>query len=267
MIAYSRLLLYAVALPCLAPRCAAAETKPSLDTVLAKWEAATAKVKTLDAHVYRWRYDSVFSSQNRDLRPDEGRFYYEGPKAAYLKIESNKPEERSRLEETFIWRDHETLRLNAHSHTWDRLDWPALVLRDTHYPDDILDADIPDGFWSALAMSFYYSLHEPKNVIPLTIDVHASELRKRLDLSLRDQGDRFLITAVPKKSPKGRWYSKIEVIVDAKTYLTTAIRLTTPNGKDQTVWMLDDVNINKRPQDRDKLLSPDLRGLRVHEIG
>ena len=66
MVALIRLISVAVVLACLSNHSAVAETDRSLDTVLAKWEAATAKIKTLDAKVYCWRYDTFAFVSGRE---------------------------------------------------------------------------------------------------------------------------------------------------------------------------------------------------------
>jgi len=44
----------------------AKEPDPTVDSVLAKWEEASQKCKTLDAKLTVWRYDQVF---DRDHQP------------------------------------------------------------------------------------------------------------------------------------------------------------------------------------------------------
>jgi len=254
--AMSRFLLCAVVPACLAAHCFAVETKPSLDTVLAKWEAATAKIKTLDARVYRWKYDSVFGSPNKEPLPEEGRFYYEAPQVGCLQIKSDKRAAWKGLSEMIVWHEKDTLMFDG-----ERRNCTKFVLPDS----TTRDWQPMDGFWPGFA-AFLRALQNPMSALPLTIDIHSAEIRERYVLTFQDQGDRYLIRAIPKKASAGASYCKIEVLVDSKTYLTAAIESISPNGKDRMVWMLADVKINERPTDRDQLLSPDLHGLVVREV-
>jgi hypothetical protein len=60
-------------------------------------------------------------------------------------------------------------------------------------------------------------------------------------------------------------YCEIDVILNAKTYMTYATREILPNGIDRTVRVFSDQKVNERPTDRDQLIDPDLSGLRVIE--
>ncbi len=102
-------------------------------------------------------------------------------------------------------------------------------------------------------------------MLPLTVQVDAAELRKNYFLTFYDHMDQFLITAYPKNAQTGIVFSKIEVFIDAKTYLTTDVQYFAPNGKDSTIWKFEDVKLNTRPRDHDELLSPNLHGLAVGE--
>ncbi len=254
--AESRFLLCAVVSACLAAHCFAAEAKPSLDTVLAKWEAATAKIKTLDARVYRWKYDSVFGSPNKEPPCEEGRFYYEVPNVGCWQIKSGKRAAWNGLSEMMVWHEKDTLMFDGERRNCTKFVWPDSTTR---------DRQPMDGFWPAFA-AVVRALQNPASALPLTIDVHAAEIRERYVLTFQDRGERYLIRAIPKKASAGASYSRIEILVDSKTYLTAAIENFSPDGKDRMVWMLADVKINERPADRDQLLSPDLHGLVVSEM-
>ena len=60
-------------------------TGSTVDSVLAKWEEASQKCKTLDAKLTVWRYDDVF---DRDHQPTitQGRFYYKAPNLGRYEI-------------------------------------------------------------------------------------------------------------------------------------------------------------------------------------
>ena len=72
---------------------------PTVDSVLAKWEEASQKCKTLDAKLTVWRYDDVF---DRDHQPTitQGRFYYEAPNLGRYEIRKT-PGRDERLVEHF----------------------------------------------------------------------------------------------------------------------------------------------------------------------
>ena len=69
--------------------------------------------------------------------------------------------------------------------------------------------------------------------------------------------------AVPKQQADKACFREIDVILSAKTYMTVATQVVSPNGRDRMVHQLSDTKVNQRPSDRDQLLAPDLSGLQV----
>ena len=59
------------------------------------------------------------------------------------------------------------------------------------------------------------------------------------------------------------FYREIEVILDAKTYLTQAIQLIHSAGNSRTVYQLMEQKAEPAPSDRDELIKPDLSGFKV----
>jgi hypothetical protein len=254
MNAINRVSLIALLSYCIGATAAAAESKPSLDSILAKWEAATAKIKTLDAKIYRRQYDSIFGSPNTKPESEEGRFYYEGPKSGCLQIKSKDGEGWHGLSSMFVWRENELLMIDGPCCTCEKYVLPVARSRDSN----------PNDSFICLLRNAFDSLRSPRNYLPFTVDVHVAEFKNDWELSLTDQRDPFLITARRKKTNSGFQYSRIDVRVDGKTYLTTAIRCFTPNGTDYIEWKFEDVKYNERPRDRERLLSPDLHGIELH---
>jgi hypothetical protein len=251
MAALRLFLLLAFLRACLAADCStAAEPKLSSDVVLAKWEAATSKVKTLDANVLRWKYDAVFSP-NQTSAPDEGRFYYEAPNVGSLQIKSRDRRLWSwkGLSEMCVWSGKDTLLIDGERRSCEKYVWPEK--RDP--------SEAPFGF-----MGILDCIRFPCRVLPLTLMVHAAEIRDRYRTTVVEQPGQYLVTALPKKADEAIWNSKIECLVDSKTFLTTAVQVYSPNGKDRVVWELKESKINERAKDRDQLILPDLKGLIQH---
>ena len=96
----------------------AKEPDPTVDSVLAKWEEASQKVKTLDAKLTVWRYDQVF---DRDHQPTitQGRFYYEAPNLGRYEIRKTAKgatNDWSSISEAIIWTGKETLWIEGDTH-------------------------------------------------------------------------------------------------------------------------------------------------------
>ena len=89
-------------------------SKPTVDSVLAKWEAASQACKTLDAKLIVWAYDNVFDNGQPTIK--YGRFYYEAPNQGRYEVRTNPAgitNDRSNISEAIIWTDKETLRIDG----------------------------------------------------------------------------------------------------------------------------------------------------------
>ncbi len=236
--------------------CAAAvEPKLSLDTVLAKWEAASDKCKTLDAKVTEFRYDGVFSPDRPTIQ--RGRFYYEAPNSGRFQLQSEHGSGWQGLSEAIIWNGEETLVIDGQGRVCQKISWKNWKSGKDVSEDDAL------GWFVALIHGLE---HPTMTYLPLVVDIHGAEIRDRFKLSLEDRGEQILITAVPKKQGVASLYSEIQVLLNAKTWMTHAVQVRSPNHKDYTVIVLEYSKINERPKDRDQLLSPDLHSLEVTEL-
>ena len=99
--------------PRLSPRNAKA-SKPTVDSVLAKWEAASQMCKTLDAKLTVWKYDGVFGNGQPEV--SYGRFYYEAPNQGRYEIwtgPEGKTNDWSTTSVAFIWNGKETLQIDG----------------------------------------------------------------------------------------------------------------------------------------------------------
>jgi hypothetical protein len=246
--------------------CFAHDPAANLDSLLAKWEAASQKCRSLDAKVTRIRYSG------RGDRPTiaKGRFYYEAPNLGCFDIterSAGTPSDSSRI----VWKGGETLWINEDAQTC--LKFSVAKLGELTKPPRAPTGDTPSGSLSFFAGTYdelwggshdlWKVLYDPRIALPLVIDIRSPEVDQRYSLSLVRGGEEIRLKAVS-KLPSGRAdYGEIDVILNAKTYMTYAIRMALPDSQQQVVFILDDQKINQRPSDREKLLNPDLSGLRV----
>ena len=90
----------------------AKEPDPAIDSVLAKWEETSQKVKTLDAKLTVFRYDGVFGDGTQTIT--QGRFYYERRNLGRYEIHKRNTatgvtNDWSNLAEVIIWTGKEKL--------------------------------------------------------------------------------------------------------------------------------------------------------------
>jgi hypothetical protein len=272
----SRFLLAAVLItvPLAAARSLASESRTSLNAVLAKWESASQKCKSLDAKLTIWHYDGVFHDDKPTI--EHGRFYYESPGIGRLQIGNTgdeKADDWNGLSEVIVWNGDSTLTIDPRSLICVQYSKAAM-----HAALDAAEknGDKPDGGWlgqlfSGFGVALANHYISPQRCLPLVVDIRGDDLRARFDLTIDQRDGRPCITAVPNRKAERECYSKIEVLLDAKTNMTSAIQVFSIKGphhardglaagtqSDRIVYELSSVKINQRPSDRDRLLDPDV---------
>jgi hypothetical protein len=247
-------------------RAVAEEAAGDLDSVLAKWEEASQKCQSLDANLTVYRYDDVFRDRTTTM---QGRFYYEAPNKGRYEIRRGdpaKPNDWSEVSEVTIWTGDEVLWIDGNQRTCRRLSLAQLPKLD-ELPIAAGGGSTSSGLFgfAARMISFVYRrMLAPKDFLPLTIDILAAEVRERFSVTIaRVDGVEIELRALPKRSPDTADYCEIDVILNAKTYMTYAVQTILPGGRERLVCVLNDQKVNHRPADRDQLLNPDLSGLRV----
>jgi hypothetical protein len=248
------------------------EPDPTVESVLARWEEASHKCRTLDAKVTVFHYDDVFGQGDRPTIT-QGRFYYETPNIGRYETSAGgkgTPNDWLRVSEAIVWQGDKTLLINGPERTCWRFS-PARLVQAAKTQTAAVTADnAPSGFFAALGRALaqlQHALSGPREFLPLVIDIHADEVRERFHLTLEHGGEEILLKAVPNPSLGHACYREIGVILNAKTYLTHAIQVVLPGGKERVVYVLDDQKVNQTPDDRDQLLNPNLFGFRLVDEG
>ncbi len=255
--------------------CFAGDQATTIDSVLAKWDEASQKCRSLDAKATRLRYVHVFGQDDRAITA-RGRFYYEAPNMGYCEIRegnAGKPNDSSRI----VWKGGETLWIDEDARTC--LKFSVAKLEELAKPPTApaTAGETPSGSFAFLRRiceplsralhDSFAAMHNPRDLLPLVIDIHSAEVRERYSLTLDRSGKEILLKAVPKTSSGRADYREIDVILHPKTYMTYAIQVFLPGDQPRVVFVLEDQKVNQRPSDRDQLLHPDLFGLRMVDWG
>ncbi len=238
--------------------CLAGDPLPSVESVLAKWEEASQKCRILDAKVVVFRYDSFNGEQPKI---SQGRFYYEAPNIGRYEIReggSGKVNDWPARQELCVWNGKETLWIDGRRRTCWRISSAEVQTLRRHSEDNWLAS-----FLATLVLR----LQRPQEFVPLVIDIRAAEVRERFDVSIEQSDEEIWLKAVPKRRSEKTLYREIEVILNAKSHLTSAIQKVMLTGKDRMVFRLMEQKVNQRPSDRDQLIAPDLSGLEVIKGG
>lgn len=234
----------------------AAEKAPTVESLLAKWEEASQKCRSMDAKLKVFRYDRALGDDQPTI--EHGRFYYEAPNLARYQVgkyREGSVNDWSGVSEALIWKGKEALRIDGR--TWTVLRFSA---RDVE-----TFAGKTGGLFSEFIKGLFWVLERPQHCLPLVFDIHAADVRERFDVMIEQSSNEkeIELRATPKRPLEKTVYAEIRVILNADTYMTRAIQVSPPGAIGRTVFVLHDQKVNQRPSDRDQLINPDLSGLRV----
>jgi TIGR03009 family protein len=228
-----------------------------VESVLARWEKASQRCRTLDAKLTVFHYDAIFHGEYPTI--SRGRFYYEAPNVGRCEIRkggNGKANDWSALPDVLIWTGKETLWIDGRKKQCQR--FPSAQFRTLR---EMTEGKPPSFFEEVF--SRIVRMERPQTLLPLAIDVRAADVRERFDVTIERNEDEIWLKAVPKQSADRTDYREIDVILNGKTWLTSAMRTISANGKDRVVFQFEDQKVNQRPIDRDELISPDLSGLTI----
>jgi hypothetical protein len=223
--------------------CLANGNATTVDSFLEKWEQASRDIQTLDTYLTIYHYDFVFYGDQPKI--SEGQFYTEASGVGRY----DDPDS----DEVIIWNEDQILLLSPSKLTCKRFSKADI--------QSILKSKSIYSLWGVEL--FPWMPVQPQEFLPLIVDIDSERIRNRFAFSLSKAGKDFLVRASPKLDDDKTRFSMIEVIVNEKTYLTSAIQLHSPNGRVKTAYVMNRTKINAIPADRDEMIEPDLVGFRV----
>jgi outer membrane lipoprotein-sorting protein len=243
--------------------CLGADPLPSVDVVLAKWEESSRKLQCMDAKLTVFQYDVFTGDQPKITR---GRFYYEAPNLARYEVTEHSDRATnnwSKVSEAILWKADETLWIEGTRLTCMKL---SKAKMQSVLPEDRGTTENPQSwFFGGFARYLARKFESAQQYFPLLVGIRAAEVKEKFDLTMERNGEDILIRATPKRASEKADYHEVAVILNAKTFLARATQVIALNGRDRTVYMLDDQKVNERPSDRDELVAPDLSQFHVTE--
>ena len=193
----------------------------ALENLLADWEKRNREIHVLESKLYRWKYDNVFGNVNQPPPPDEGIVKFSAPDKGLLKIDAKDP---------------------AQSEQWlcdgksiYQFDYKQHLVTEFLLPPEMQGKGIGDG------------------PLPFVFGVEAEKLKQRYFMRIitpPDAQNQVWLQAYPRYQKQAAEFSRVEVILKisgpTKALLPFAIQIFWTNGKDRTVYQLQDPKINPR---------------------
>jgi TIGR03009 family protein len=193
----------------------------ALENLLADWEKRNKEIHVLESKFFRWKYDAAFGNASQPPLPDEGILKFASPDKGLIKIDAKDPKQS----EQWLCDGKSVYQFNYRNNE----------VTEYVMPPELQGKGIGDG------------------PLPFVFGVEAQKLKQRYFMHIitpHDVQNEAWLEAFPRFQHDAAEFSKVQVILQivgpTKALFPFAIKIFTPNGKDSTVYQLQDPLINRR---------------------
>ncbi len=212
--------------------------------ILDRWEAATRELRTVELRFTRYVYDAMRQVEARG----EGRFYFEAPNRGLYELHpvavavgeqsqrTGTGGERFQVVPedalTCVWNGTHLVRVDEEERTFERIPLPETLQSDVR----------PVGSWDMV----WAGMAGPQRSLPGVVDVHTDEFLTRFEWSVLKQDERQVLLLGRPILQQDRFHiSELKVILNPRTYLASATRLTNADGSRETVHVFQYQALNR----------------------
>ncbi|QDT53141.1 hypothetical protein Pan44_11560 [Caulifigura coniformis] len=236
-----------------------AAATPAVLEVLSRWEQATMALKSVEINFKRFDRDSVFEVETRGV----GKFIYVAPNKGLYTLKGAPVVERAEGPSTatggkmavaaakpqlYWWSGENVTIVDEREKTYDTLPIPKRM------SENIQTVGSWDVIWQVLA--------GPQKALPAVVDLRAEKMLNRFEWSVEENSDTQIhLEGVPRTSQDRRHIKQLSVMLDPKTYRTTATRLVDPSGSRETIHRFEYVKVNDASLDDQTAWKPELAAL------
>jgi len=192
----------------------------ALENLLTDWEKRNKEIHVLESDFYRWKYDAVFGNGNPPP-PDKGELKFSAPDKGLMKIETKDPKQSEQ------WL--------CDGKSIFQFDYSRKLVTEYVLPPELQGKGIGDG------------------PLPFVFGVEAKKLKDRYFMRIitpPNAQNEVWLEAYPRYQQQAAEFSRVQVILQitgsTKALLPYAIQMYSPNGKDHTVYQLQNPKINPR---------------------
>ncbi len=201
-----------------------------VDQILQMWENKSKDVKTFDCKFNRWEYDPVFGPANDPAIKSQGQLSYSKPDKGSFKISEI---------ERYVKKDetspgvYEAQKQEVGEH-WVcdgkaifeyKHDKKQLVVQPL--PEEMRGQSIVDG------------------PLPFLFGAEADKLKQRYWIrSLKSDEGTIWLEAYPRLQADAANYHHVDIMLNRKTMMPSAIQMHMPNGRNRSVYMFEQPTVN-----------------------
>ncbi|NOY43390.1 MAG: TIGR03009 domain-containing protein [Planctomycetes bacterium] len=209
--------------------------KQFVDQILLMWETESAKINTFDCAFERWEYDPVFGPGNNiPMIKSMGQLTYSKPDKGSFKIDDIRR-----------W-----TKKDAAQETWEPGDWAAqkhevgehwvcdgkAVYEYNHGKKQLVVIPLPPEMRGKAIVD---------GPLPFLFGAEAAKLNNRYWIrSKQGAADTIWLEAYPRHQADAANYHHVDIMLERKTMLPTALQVHMPNGQSRAVYMFKKPTVN-----------------------
>jgi TIGR03009 family protein len=197
-----------------------------VDQILQMWENTSKDIKTFDSPFERWEYDPVFGPAEVPAIKSKGQLSYSKPDKGSFKITDT---------ERFVQKDpdkpgtYEPQKQEVGEH-WV-CDGKA-IFQYNHEKKQLVVSPLPDHMRGQAIVD---------GPLPFLFGAEAAKLKARYWIRCREStADRIWLEAFPRTQEDAANYHHVDVMLNRKTMMPSAIQVHLPNGRQRSVYMFND---------------------------
>jgi hypothetical protein len=238
----------------------AGQNDPAVAEVLSRWEQSVSDLKSVELKFKRFDRDPVFELETRGV----GRFVFVAPDRGLYELKPASVVERAdgpssaaggkfsvnaAKPQLFWWTGKTVTIVDDRQRTFDELTIPKCAKG-----CQMQTVGSFDVIWQVLA--------GPQKALPGVVEIRSEKLVNRFQWSVIEKNDsRIMLEGRPKVMNDRRHMSRLDVILDPKSYRTVATRVVDPAGSRTTDHVFEYVRVNVPELEDDASWKPDLSGM------
>ena len=232
---------------------------PAVLEILSRWEQAAMQLKSVEINFKRFDRDNVFEIETRGV----GKFIYVAPNRGMYQLKGAPVVERAEgpsaasggkfavaaaKPQLYWWSGENVTIVDQRDRTYDTLPIPKRL------SDTIQTVGSWDVIWQVLA--------GPQKALPAVVDLKAEKMLNRFEWSVRENSEiQIHLSGIPRTTQDRRHIKMLSVMLDPKTYRTTATLLLDPSGQRETIHSFEYVKTNDSALTNIDSWKPDLKDL------
>jgi len=233
---------------------------PAVTEVLSRWAQSVSELKSVEIKFKRFDRDPVFELETRGV----GRFIFVSPDRGVYELKPASVVERADGPSSAAGGKFSVDAARSQQHWWTGKTVTIVDDREKTF-DELTIPKCARGCQMQTVGSFdviWQVLAGPQKALPGVVEIRSEKLVNRFQWSVIEKNDsRIMLEGRPKVMNDRRHMSRLDIILDPKSYRTAATRVVDPAGSRTTDHVFEYVRVNVPELEDEASWKPDLSGM------